>query len=43
MNQETVAVVYWYRVAQLLEGPLSGGVLRDIGMQDSAACVFHHR
>src|SRR6267142_6490908 len=42
MDQETVAVINRDGFAKLLDRPLGRGVRRHIGMQDSAACVFHH-
>src|SRR5918999_6612346 len=42
MYQEAVALVSWDRVTQLLHRPVACWVYGHVGMQDSAACVFHH-
>src|SRR4029434_140806 len=41
MDEEAVAMIRRYRVAQLLQGPLRCGMCRDIDMQQSAARMFH--
>src|SRR5262249_21276708 len=42
VQEKAVAVVSWYRFAQLLQGPLRRGMRRDIGMQNAAGRMFHH-
>jgi hypothetical protein len=42
MQKEAVAMVSRDRFAELVEGPGSRGMRRDIDMQDATGGMFHH-